>query len=90
MDLPASDRSETAHLVLERRDSPSGQGFAYVAETDTAPPITIATSATFYPDLDLEAGESALRELIVRLDGDGWQQQPRRRLTVIGQRFRRR
>jgi hypothetical protein len=89
-DPPASGQSVMAHLVLERRDGPQGRGLAYVAETEEATPATVATSLTFYPELDPQSSEIALRELIVRLAGEGWQQEPRSRLTIIGVRFRRR
>ncbi len=50
----------------------------------------MATSATFYPELDLAAGEAAMRDLIADLERAGWQQEPTGRLTVVGMRFRRR
>ncbi|MBV9359743.1 MAG: hypothetical protein JO023_29885 [Chloroflexi bacterium] len=91
-DPPASGRSDTAHLVLERRDGPQGPGLAYVAEAEGAGPrpAAFAISATFYPESDPQAGEAALRDLVVRLDGEGWQQEPSDPLAIIGLRFRRR
>jgi hypothetical protein len=89
-DSPAPAGSVTAHLVLERRDGPQGRGFVYVAETNDQRPIALATSTTFYPELDLAAGEAALHDLIAQLERDGWQQEPTGRLTVVGMRFRRR
>jgi hypothetical protein len=89
-DTPAPADSVTAHLVLERRDGPQGRGFAYVAETNEERPSALATSATFYPEVDLGAGDAAMRDLIVQLEREGWEQEPTGRLTVVGMRFRRR
>jgi hypothetical protein len=88
-DLQGLDPSNTARLVLERRDGPHGRGFVYAAETLDAAPLVIDSSITFYPEADLAAADRALQELIVRLQRKGWQAQSRDPYTIIGMHFRR-